>query len=257
MRRILSIFAFIGLVSTFGVQGATATEAAETCATGGVCVLGDIGPGGGVVFYVRSKQSVLVWRATPNAEKDLVFDAKGWKYLEVAPKSWSGGTNDPKLNWCNNTNTRATWTKNLQGRDWNYKWVPGKKQTGYLAGTGFGNSQTIAQNCKTGAATAARKYRGGGKSDWYLPRQTELNQLTMYAGGKLNPDSACCLKDFPKKQNARFKASAYAVNWGSAYWVSSFSFGKLPDQDQSQDRMILGSNTPSGGLPFARPIRAF
>jgi hypothetical protein len=257
MKKIAFIVTLIGLLGVFGVQGATATDSAETCANGGVCELGDIGPGGGMVFYVRTQQTVQVWRATPNAEKDLGFNSNGWKYLEVAPKTWSGGANDPKLKWCNKTNTRAAWTTDLQGRDWNYKWVPGKKQTGFLAGTGFGNSETIAQNCNSGAATAARKYRGGGKSDWYLPRQTELNQLTMYAGGKLNPVSACCIKDFPKKQNARFKASPYSVNWGSAYWVSSFSFGNLPNQDQGQDRMLLGSNSPSSGLPFVRPIRAF
>lgn len=248
----------IGLLLTFGIQGAKAEDSAQSCADGGVCNLGDIGPGGGIVFYVRSAATVAVWRSTPVAEKDLTFDANGWKYLEVAPNTWAGGKKDPNHGWCNNTNTAAAWTKDLQGRDFDYKWRTGKPQSGFLASTGFGNSQTMFENCTTGAATAARKYRGGGKSDWYLPRMTELNQLVMYAGGKLNPDSACCQKDFPTKQNAKFKASAYAFNWGSSYWASSYSFGKTSSQNLGPDRFVFGATYPSNsGLPFVRPIRAF
>jgi hypothetical protein len=261
------VFLAIGLVSLFalsGIEGAIATDTATvsaenspSCAQGGICKLGDIGPGGGMIFFVRSEETVNVWRATPNAEGDLAYAPDGWKYLEVAPKTWAGGKTDPKLNWCSNTNVRAAWTKDLQGKDWYNKWVPGKAQTGYLASTGFGNSEIISQNCKTGAATSARKYSGGGKNDWYLPRQTELNQLAMFAGGNLAPKSACCIKDFPKKQSAAFAASKYAVNWGSPYWVSSFTFGKLANQYQGEDRMSLGSNAPSSTTPYARPIRAF
>ncbi len=257
MKKLLMLLSIIGLLSTFGVQGASAVDPAPSCAQGGVCKLGDIGPGGGIVFYVRTKETVSVWR-TGNAEKDLAFDANGWKYLEAAPKTWAGGKNDPNHGWCNNTNTAAAWTKNLQGRDYYYKWRPGKPQSGYLAGTGFGNSQIMFENCTGGAATKARKYRGGGKSDWYLPRMTEMNQLVMYAGGKLNPDSACCEKDFPKKQNAKFKASTYAFNWGSSYWISSYSFGRTAAQNLGPDIFVFGARYPSNsGLPFVRPIRAF
>jgi len=258
MKKFLILLSLIGLLGSLGVQGAAAVDGDLSCAKGGICKLGDIGPGGGVVFYVRSQETVSVWRSTPVAEKDLKFDANGWKYLEVAPKTWAAGKSDPKLNWCNNTNTAAAWTKNLQGRDFYYKWRAGKPQSGFLAGTGFGNSQTISENCKTGAATSARKYRGGGKSDWYLPRMTEMNQLVMFAGGKLHPTSACCIADFPKKQSASFKASVFAFNWGSSYWISSYSFGKVPAQNLGADRFVFGATYPSNnGLPYVRPIRAF
>ena len=258
MKKLLMLVSLIGALSTFTAQGATAVDSSPTCAQGGVCKLGDIGPGGGIVFYVRSQESLAVWTSTPVAEKDLTFDPNGWKYLEVAPNTWSGGKTDPKLDWCNNANTGAAWTKDLQGTDYYAKWRKGKPQTGFLASTGFGNTQIISEHCKTGAATAARKYRGGGKSDWYLPRMTEMNQLVMYSGGKLNPKSACCLADFPKKQSAQFKASAYAFNWGSSYWVSSYSFGKTAAQNLGQDRFVFGATYPSNsGLPFVRPIRAF
>jgi hypothetical protein len=258
MKRFLTLLSLIGLLCTFGVQGATAEEISLTCAEGGVCHLGDIGPGGGMVFYVRSAESFNVWRQTPVAEKDMTFDPTGWKYLEVAPKTWAGGKNDPKLDWCNNHNAAATWTTDLQGFDYRWKWHAGKPETGYLAGTGFGNSETASKHCKTGAATAARNYQGGGKSDWYLPRMTELNQLVMFAGGKLHPTSACCLKDFPTKQSTSFKASVYGFNWSSVYWGSGFGFGKVPAENMGFDQIVFGTMFPStSGLPYVRPIRAF
>jgi hypothetical protein len=258
MKRFLTLLSLIGLICTFGVQGATADESELPCGWGGVCHLGDIGPGGGIVFFVRSAETVSVWKQTPVAEKDMKFDPTGWKYLEVAPKTWAGGKNDPRLNWCNNTNPSAAWTKDLQGVDYYYKWRAGKPQTGFLVGTGFGNSETMSQHCKTGAATAARKYRGGGKSDWYLPRITELNQLAMFAGGKFHPTSACCLHDFPTKQSPSFKASAYGFNWGSVYWGSGFRFGTVQSENGGVDQIVFGTDFPiDSGLPYVRPIRAF
>ncbi len=255
---LVTLFAALGNLPATAEETATVTiESAMSCADGGTCALGDIGPGGGMVFYVRTQASLAVWLSTPNAEGDLKYAADGWKYLEVAPKTWSGSKSDPTMKWCSKADTRASWTKDLQGRDWNYKWVPGKAQTGYLASTGFGNTEIIAKNCKSGAATSARKYRGGGLSDWYLPRQTELNQLTMFAGGKFAPISACCSADFPKKQSSTFASSKYAVNWASAYMLSSFQFGKLANQNQGPDKMGIGVNSPNGAGPFVRPIRAF
>lgn len=254
---LVTLFTFFGNVSATAMETSTGViETKISCAEGGVCELGDIGPGGGIVFYVRTPATVAVWKSTPNAEGDLKFAVDGWKYLEVAPKSWSGSKTDPTIRWCSNPNTRASWTKDLQGKDWYGKWVPGKVQTGYLASTGFGNTEIIAKNCKSGAATSVRKYRGGGLTDWYLPRQTELNQLAMFAGGKFAPTSACCIADFPKKQSAAFASSKYAVNWGSTYMVSSYSFGKLANQNQGQDQMGIGGRLNSA-TPSVRPIRAF
>lgn len=53
--------------------GSTSTS----CATGGSCVVGDTGPGGGKVFYIVGKSN-----------------------LEAAPNGWNGGA-DPQKEWCN------------------------------------------------------------------------------------------------------------------------------------------------------------
>ena len=73
---------------------------APSCAEGGVCALGDIGPGGGIVFYAP---------VTP-----FTSDApcgSNCKYLEMAPKNWNGGSSDPGLRlgdrFVGNVNTRG------------------------------------------------------------------------------------------------------------------------------------------------------
>ena len=110
----------------------------------GVCEEFDTGPGGGFVFYdAGSRQS---WG----------------RYLEAAPKGWSGSPDDPGKQWC----------------------APG--QRGYksflASGTGIGsgasNTALVVQNCGTDtAAGLAADYRGGGKSDWFLPSKDELMKV--------------------------------------------------------------------------------
>ena len=76
---------------TFSPASAAITPVATTCAAGGTCQVGDTGPGGGTVFYVAS---------TPQS----------WgQYLEVAPSTWSGGT-DPRQQWASAVTTAAAYT---------------------------------------------------------------------------------------------------------------------------------------------------
>ena len=115
------------------------------CAVGGgtakSCVIGNTGPGGGIVFYVNES------------------NATGSRYLEAAANTWNGGTADPSLEWSGNTETSVS------------------TQTGI--GTGSANTAAIIADSNTAnrAATAAFAYRGGGLSDWFLPSKDELNQL--------------------------------------------------------------------------------
>jgi len=106
--------------------------------------VGDTGPGGGVVFYDAGTRA-------------------GWgRYLEVAPAGWSGATRDPLAPWC------------PQERPGHDAPVP----TGTAIGTGRANTQAIIAACggRTAAGVAAR-YRGGGRTDWFLPSTDELAAL--------------------------------------------------------------------------------
>jgi hypothetical protein len=110
-------------------------------AAAGVCEEFDTGPGGGFVFYdAGSRQS---WG----------------RYLEAAPQGWSGSTEDPETVWC---------AKDQPG-------YANALATGNQIGSGASNTALIIENCGSdSAAGLAAAYRGGGKSDWFLPSRDEL-----------------------------------------------------------------------------------
>ena len=127
--------------------------------------VGDTGPGGGKVFYVAPSSFTSTGSACGTA----------CKYLEAAPVVWiqnatpAGQTNcqiadtmsnDPLCAWSDNTSTRIG-------------------TTGTGIGTGYANtSAMIAQSGSKGkAGTVARAFQGGGKTDWFLPSEDELNQM--------------------------------------------------------------------------------
>ena len=140
-------------------------NAALSCAAGGACRVGDTGPGGGKVFYVAPTSFASTGSACGSA----------CKYLEAAPIGWikaatpAGQTNcavagtstaDPYCAWSDNTTTRIGTTSNAIG-------------AGYV-----NTSAIIAQSNVAGrAATVARAFQGGGKTDWFLPSKDELTQV--------------------------------------------------------------------------------
>jgi hypothetical protein len=169
-----------------GATGAAGANATLTCAQGGTCVLGDRGPGGGIVFYIRT--------ATPTVP---------WRYLEVAPATWFNGVADPAIAWCSNTNdlimNPADGTSSVQ-------------QTQSAVGTGLSNTLKMLKVCTFGAATAISTYNGGGKSDWFLPSKDELNE--MYLAKTLIGDFSI----------TNWYWSSYENNFGSS-WYQRMSDG--------------------------------
>ena len=133
---------------------AAADKAAADCAAGVVCTVGQVGPGGGVVFYdAGSKQP---WG----------------QYLEVAPNNWSGGA-DPTALWCS-----------VQGSLLGVA-PPTRKEIG----DGLYDTNVMLTMCSSGAANIARAYQGGGKTDWFLPSRKELDQLCLYANSQTAANS--------------------------------------------------------------------
>ncbi len=120
----------------------------NTCAMGGSCQIGDIGPGGGKVFYDAG-----------------ITEAWG-RYLEFAPTNWydASTTVDPSAHWCTGAGSSA------------------------LVGTysGLGNGETNTANmvagCNSGdAGNLAAAYAGGGFHDWYLPNAQEFVEIKSQA----------------------------------------------------------------------------
>jgi hypothetical protein len=177
---------------------------ASSCAMGGACVIGDIGPGGGFVFFVTGSQ----WTATGASCSTQC------KYFEVAPPTWYGGSTDPLMRWSGNTSSS----------------IPGALPEGL--GKGASNTLAmIASNSQSGmAATASAAYRGGGKSDWFLPSIAELGQLSSFAA----------------------KEGGFSTGF---YWSSS-EYLATSARIQSLTGGGGGSETKSSAL-LVRPIRVF
>ena len=145
----------------YSVKTSTKIITQKPCANGGVCALGDIGPGGGVIFY-----------------KDLTR-AVGSQYFEAACAGWSDGTcggsdlTDPPAVWgCFGTP------------------IAGANRT--AKGAGEQNTDNIVTGCPT-LGIAARRAKNlvlGGQSDWFLPSKNELNQMYIRrtAIGGFSPD---------------------------------------------------------------------
>jgi hypothetical protein len=125
--------------------------AANSCAAGGACAVGDIGPAGGVVFYVSNSGSI-------NSASDI---SEGGTYLEAAPSPFSATT----YKWCEGPSNPYT---TLLGA------------SGTAIGTGAANTATALTSCTGGAIYQAANLTTGGYSDWFLPSSNELSQMYIW-----------------------------------------------------------------------------
>lgn len=123
----------------------------NTCDDDGPCVVGDIGPGGGVVFYDAG--SHLSWgRWMEMAPVETEFIGLPWKRLSVNDRA--------RPLYVNDRVDLAAHRRVLSKR----------------IGMGYVNTRLIVRNYGRGnyAAWAAWTFEHGGKSDWFLPSVYEL-----------------------------------------------------------------------------------
>jgi len=197
---------FVSTADQAAADQAARNNKGITCPVNGKCKIGNTGPGGGIVFYVAP---------TPQS----------WgQYLEVAPATWNGSSTDPEARWCDVTNislSNAVADPEL------------KKLIGTEIGKGKGNTQLMSTYCKSGAGNLATAYRGGGKSDWFLPSKNELNQMyAIYVAG-------LTLGDF--SAGLYWSSSELSMNWAHAM---DFKNG-YDDTSYKQNAY------------YVRPVRAF
>ena len=197
-------------------EKAATEKAAAACAVSLSCKVGDKGPGGGIVFFDAGSQ-------------------QSWgRYLEYAPDNWNGSLNDPSIPWCNITNIdfRSTVTD------------PSIKATlGYEIGQGKANTNLIKSKCSSGAAVLASGYRGGGKSDWYLPSRNELTELCNYSKKQIQSVdfSVCATGSLGKTAVWYWSSSEGGV---STAWIRNFF-----NSDEGNDQKSYGYGV--------RPTRSF
>jgi hypothetical protein len=156
LRRIPLLVVGIFLITTaLSACGGSESETSRTrnavvvptCAEGGDCVVGDIGPGGGVVFV------------------DLSSERDPGTYLEVAPAGWGDPEmwpTDPKARLC----VDATMCPERLSRP---STAMGEGREAW--------DKISAQECDGCAQNLLRKLNEGDIKDWFLPNTKELQAV--------------------------------------------------------------------------------
>jgi len=186
--------------------------------------LGDIGPGGGLVFLIS-----------------------GGLTYEMAPNTWSaGGVNETTIiQWCSDsTNSVTTNTAVGDGGANTTAMLTNAPATSFVA-------------CTLSAPNAVRAYAGGGLTDWFLPSKDELNAMCNYSRNPTAPaaPSVSCFGSAPgSTQDGTFAAGTYGFAsdyyWSSSQidafnaWYQSFANGFQNDVDKLTTLRV-------------RPVRAF
>ena len=160
----------------------TQPASAATCAEGGVCALGEIGPGGGKVFYVAA---TAFSSGAPCGVNCL--------YLEMAPNTWSNGTTDPSLKM-QPDKIRSP--------------ANGNTRNNTAIGLGFENTSALLSNA-SGISDAKEAIYSvdiltTGKTDWYIPNSLEYLAMKTY----LDSCTTACAN--------------FTYNSGQNYWSSNY-----------------------------------
>ena len=180
----------------------------KTCADGGVCAVGDTGPGGGKIFL------------TPQSSGN----STGY-WFEAAPSNWYLGT-DKNNNWCNNTSLAI-----------------GSGAQGTAIGAGYSNTLAIVAVCTSGAAVDSRAYTGGSLNDWHLPSYQELTSMytnRVILGMPAVLDQCCPASVYnPGVNVTRSYWSSSENDTNSATWAKTKSFTSAGDDNYGK---IYGFN---------------
>ena len=214
---------------------------ALTCAQGGTCAVGDTGPGGGKVFYVRAGGGTFACGATL---------ASTCKYLEAAPTSGTNAWTDITRTWATDVVNPRNQATAVLGAD------------GTAIGSGYQNSLDIVAQAgnvaATSAAVEARAYRGPNNlTDWHLPSKDELNQMCKWQRGQAWVSDATICNNSGTLNSGR-GASGFSTGPQPWYWSSS-ELGADPDTNAEAQNFNFGNqfvNNKAGTL-FVRPVRAF
>jgi len=210
-------------------------RASGTCSAGTSCQVGDIGPGGGVVFYdAGSSQSWGRWLEASPASCQA--SARVWR---VAAKGKKGTKQLPLL--------YPEWKSAASNRVLSKRIGMGQVNTALVIKQHKGFPRAALE---TTAAGYANSLVCGGKDDWFLPSKDELDALYNVL--------ALTDNDLTGNNSFGFTRGFY---WTSSEYNNETAWTQLWIDGQQFDRekWLTGDPRKDGGFnPFhVRPIRAF
>jgi hypothetical protein len=170
------------------------TNTGATCATGGSCSLGDVGPGGGIVFKVI-----------------------GSTFYEAAPKTWYNsvaGYSNTTLPYCGNVSNGFIDPRNPPSFTVVTSWGGGQQ-----------NTSAFRSYCPGGAINTLMKYETATSLSWYIPNLTELNGLVDYL--TTNSRGYSLLSQFEATNSGSYWTSntSWDATWGWAIDSPYFTNG--------------------------------
>jgi hypothetical protein len=168
-----------------------------TCANGGICAVGDLGPDGGVIVYTTS---------TPFTD---TANNQQYRSIEVAPAYWYPGQIDPRTSICTTAGTYgASSLSNAIGaaRTNTNAWLA-------VSACNMSTNGYTPASIPNGLDTAAKLVRNYG-SDWNIPTLNELQLICKVArfGAALAPTITNCNDS---------GGSLNTAGWNQAEYVSS------------------------------------
>jgi hypothetical protein len=246
----------------------SSTHSTWSCAQGGACSVGDVGPGGGTIFYTSAGFS-----CGENYSQTC-------KYLEAAPATWfPAATDKPSNNWASAVTNCYDTTKPddsapriscLDGSIYDTATRTAAGPNGIannlLIGMGLKNTNLIvsfsgAYDASTNsyAAGAARAYNGGFKTDWAMPSYGELNQLCKYVRGEpwVSDDTLC--SNASATPNLLGMPSTHFYSSSEIIWTIDPPYSREQGYFINHENNTTGTVTSGGknGDSSTRPVRAF
>ena len=231
-----------------------ATVPTVTCATGGVCIVGDTGPGGGVVFYVSATNFTSTGSDCGTTCKYLEAapsdQSAGIVWATTAPKCWN--TAAPSGDGSNNNSCQSFSIYSPHD-------TPNQADSRTAAtqiGKGMANTNAIYDRFNSaGAAVATNTYAAGiawaydnsSKTDWHLPSKDELNELCKYARTQTTGDTAVICAN----------TGTLRVGFSTGLYWSSSENNALNAWGQVFLNGSQGGNGKSDSTKKMRPVRAF
>ena len=206
-------------------SGGTGSSSSSSGSSGSTYAVGDTGPGGGVVFYVRSAG----FACGPTL-------AATCKYLEAAKTTGTAAWTDPFTEWSGDTTTSVT--------------------TGTSVGTGYQNTIAIVTQSATAnkAATLTRAFRGPNNlDDWFLPSKDELNQMCKWQRNQAwVSDATQC--DTTGALNSGINAAGFQMD---PYWSSTENNATTAVEQDTFMSAGSYTNRSKGSRAYLRAVRAF